>query len=802
MEEHLCHRDGVSSTCIAQQEISFNSNVLRVVPIHERQKESKHRYFRPRSPVKLLSNMLGGSANQPTTPQTFLTRATPIESIPPLLSPAEPREIANRGSNENESIAASKVALVESSSDAFKSPLALLEDTLAAYIVALRSRSGNVVGKILQARASADELSINELYNTLLEDPSRLESAAIVSVDVLFAAFEKFLRRAWRERIGPVLAPRVIKEMQFNVDTGKPAMFTQHFKHSLEEMSPQNRRAVAAIVKLLSDLLDASGNDGDRGVLIASFAEALILAGKPHDYIMLLDRLVDDYECLFDDVIVYDGSGGGTTSNICSLDRTRSFNTGSLSSNASSLRRKLGLGGTLSRENSKSESESRVASIWRTLSKNPRSSPGDFSQPASSSKASLVRSRSTDTDIRMLPPSRPISRDRPPTTGSAGSDVSHLRPGSSHLNTKGLSRIGEDTPTQVPPLPLKKKRRSSLSDLQPLRSPDLTTTIALLQPRKPDENYSPLTHPKSLPRTPSSSKQALSLQLESRSPQRSGIPRYGSPQNKQTSASKDQHTSVNSSPPIHHSSAKSMSVPKSKAVTITSYTPQIRKMSKSNIPAPRVGLSERTWPPNGSKPPPSKTPKTPQKMRVQSPQKLRQRLSQEQKTTNAAEGSLEAEMNKIDEELSGIKQLDSSQVSLLKSSQTDLNSLASRLTSLETKLKDLTTENTTRYASFRLDLDTSVVTSEKKARKLDELYKEANAENEALYDRFNEELGKILARVRKGDGVVEMRAKLGEAQSEVGRLKGENARLKREVAGLRSLLKGELDLEGGGIGQR
>lgn len=47
-------------------------------------------------------------------------------------------------------------------------------------------------------------------------------------------------------------------------------------------------------------LLDASGNDGDRGALIASFAEALVFDGNAHDYITLLDRLVDDYDSLFD----------------------------------------------------------------------------------------------------------------------------------------------------------------------------------------------------------------------------------------------------------------------------------------------------------------------------------------------------------------------------------------------------------------------------------------------------------------------------------------------------------------------
>lgn len=47
-------------------------------------------------------------------------------------------------------------------------------------------------------------------------------------------------------------------------------------------------------------LLDASGNDGDRGALIVTFAEALVLDGNPQEYITLLDRLVDDYDNLFD----------------------------------------------------------------------------------------------------------------------------------------------------------------------------------------------------------------------------------------------------------------------------------------------------------------------------------------------------------------------------------------------------------------------------------------------------------------------------------------------------------------------
>ena len=77
----------------------------------------------------------------------------------------------------------------------------------------------------------------------------------------------------------------------------------------------------------------------------------------------------------------------------------------------------------------------------------------------------------------------------------------------------------------------------------------------------------------------------------------------------------------------------------------------------------------------------------------------------------------------------------------------------------------------------------------KKARKLDELYQEANAENEALYERFNAELSKILLGVRAGNGVEELRAKMVEAHSEVGRLRSENVKLKREVMVLRSSMR-------------
>ena len=43
------------------------------------------------------------------------------------------------------------------------------------------------------------------------------------------------------------------------LDSGKPALFSQQFKRSLEDMSPQNSRAFAATIKLLSELVHSEG---------------------------------------------------------------------------------------------------------------------------------------------------------------------------------------------------------------------------------------------------------------------------------------------------------------------------------------------------------------------------------------------------------------------------------------------------------------------------------------------------------------------------------------------------------------
>ena len=48
----------------------------------------------------------------------------------------------------------------------------------------------------------------------VVEDSTRMQAPAEASVDVLFAAFEMFLKHAWADIMGPVLSPKILGEMQ------------------------------------------------------------------------------------------------------------------------------------------------------------------------------------------------------------------------------------------------------------------------------------------------------------------------------------------------------------------------------------------------------------------------------------------------------------------------------------------------------------------------------------------------------------------------------------------------------------
>jgi chromosome segregation ATPase len=168
-------------------------------------------------------------------------------------------------------------------------------------------------------------------------------------------------------------------------------------------------------------------------------------------------------------------------------------------------------------------------------------------------------------------------------------------------------------------------------------------------------------------------------------------------------------------------------------------------------------------------------------------QQLRERLQNEQKAITRVEDALQAEISKIGEEMSRVT-ITQPHARL---QTADGSRLLDRVSQLESKVPIFIADLTERNTAIKKDLESSLTISERKAKKLDELYREANAENEILYDRFNDELGKIMSALKIGAGEKELAEKLREVQGELSACKKENARLKRENVGLRAQLKGD-----------
>lgn len=182
---------------LAAYSIPYLTHVLAAVPLSSKSNDDNQRPHRPLSPVKMLSKMLGSQSSQQNTPSRVRHESAYIKDLPPLpRTDQAPVQNNFQGNHQIES-PDRKLTVLNSDQNVYKSPLALLEDTFIAYLISLRSRSGNVVGRTLRNRAAANELTVNEVYNSLLEDPSRIETGA--AIDTIFVAFEKFLRRAWRE---------------------------------------------------------------------------------------------------------------------------------------------------------------------------------------------------------------------------------------------------------------------------------------------------------------------------------------------------------------------------------------------------------------------------------------------------------------------------------------------------------------------------------------------------------------------------------------------------------------------------
>ncbi|KAL6238614.1 hypothetical protein BDW75DRAFT_201180 [Aspergillus navahoensis] len=767
---------------MAESLVHSNFAIIKYLAGHLVTQFKTTRGFRPPSPTKLIANLLGGHSRESSTSSSKAPgSATLLGEFPKMPPPRAGHSRSNTlpssfPGKEETPVKASVVSTMPSKvSD---SPFAVLEQTFAAYVLALQCRSGNIVGRTLRTRESVDRSLVNELYNVLLEDPAKLQAAAEVAVDTLFVAFETFMGNAWKEHMGPVLDPSGLRLLQSHFDTMYPREFEECFRKFLADMSPQNRRALASLIRLLADLLDASGSDGDRGALTAAFAEILTVEGDPMQHISLLDRLVDDFEHLFDEFI----SGGSTLEGILTseLTRTTSQTPGSVGSNASSFRKRFGFG--LHRENS---GESKVASILRTLSKNKGPNESDAGTQRSSM---LVRSKSIDVDTSLSSLLRPGSRDR---SGASTSQEMLRRPGSAQedpqSSIKGISGNGV--------VRIRRKRRSSLSDLRPGTASTDVSNASPSQVRRPATPGSSSTNLQGDLVTPSKSARPQTSH-DSGSTACSASPLKGSPPPKM--ASPNRRSPVRPVTPSRKENVDPKYTPSERSAMIKieeSVSPTLESKRRPGMTR-NLALKERVAQINGSetkRPLSSSSLTRSQRLRLQSPQKLRDRLQTEKKTQYLEQSGLRDELELIGQELRASRpspmRLQTGAAAIHGPSDDDgVNTAAvmARIRNLEMAFEALSEEFSNRTSALERDLESSLVVSEKRAKKLDELYRQASAENEALYDRFNLELSKLAKDVRAGDGEEALKTQLSSAMDEIGRLKKENFRLKREVGGLRA----------------
>lgn len=702
--------------------------------------------------MKLLSSFWSGTSNASTTT---------LDAGPQASKTERPMSALQRNNSQQHSIFGSfrskNSEHLTIDDGRPENPLVRLEQTFTGYVAALQARKGSIIGRTLLNRSMADELSVNDLYNRLIESPYDFEAASELGTEVVFVAFEKFLRIAWTEQMGPVMTMQLLDTLQERANKRVPGEFADFVRFLFSDMAPQNRRAFTALMKLLADLLDGCGNDSDRGALTLAFAELLVSDGSAPSYINLLDRMVEDCDRIFEEPNSFN-FGNSAHGSINSTLRAGKSHSGSLTSNTSSLRRKFGFD-TLLRQNSKDDR----SSVWRSLSKHRNPATGEAS---SLSRASVIRTHSIDDNS--LPRKlhrRPGSRDRPPIAGAFDDGQ---RPTSSHRMEFPLETIGEPEAEAGPSKP-RRKRRSSLSDLKSLMAAasldDDEEPLRPLQVTKQTSekfNSSPKVHssPKvtSTSRIPVSPDVAQTLRL--------------SRQKENMNDSTNSNIMASVDPPKQESPTKGHRHSKT--------------LSSSNIPTLRPA---RSAPPGSESPTrPTTSPTRPgtQRLRLQSPQKLRERLQTEKQALDEVDASLQSELSKIGQEMARVNH-----TTLSKSSSVDIRRLASSIGELEDKVSTIRREMQEKQDALQREMDSTVKSTEAKVRAIDQLYKEAVAENELLYEKFNGELGKIV-KALKGKGKEdkeELMSKLKEQGDDLARTKKENARLKREMASLRAALK-------------
>ncbi|KAG5948677.1 hypothetical protein E4U53_006183 [Claviceps sorghi] len=799
----LSSQFGVSNAHLTAPMVSHYTKTVRALNLATGRTE-KTRSFLAASPVKLLSSLWNSSSNTvssevvvstvKTQQQPSLQRANSFHSMFGSIRGKDGRPNTTDGKPEN--------------------PLLRLEQTFTCFVAALQSRKGAIVGRSLLHRSSVDELTVNEIYNRFIENPSEYEFAADMGAEVVFVAFEKFLHIAWADQIGPVMTMQAMNTLLERANKRVPGDFADFVNYLFKEMAPQNRRAFIAVIKLLADLLDGCGNDSDRGALTVAFAELLVTEGDAHDYINLLDRLVEDCDRMFEDGNAHQNLNLNqamlVSESISSSLRLGKSHTGLGTSNTSSLRRKFGLD-TLLRQNSRDERPS----VWRTLSKHRNPATGDTGSWSRGSHR--PRSIDDNTFPKRLPTRRhaAISRDRP----ASALDGARGRPASSLRLYPALDTIGEPATVDraLPGKGLKNQRRSSLSDLKSLMAAatlkddleddvedaveDAVGAFQPLQTTKPTSGkvntaanttaVSPKSAPPSkIPMSPSAAEALRSSRFKEKEKENlGGRSRTLVGQTISAAAADAPATTTAAS-----AAAAAASPPAAASITVTksrsAETPSriaMHSKSQSTSAIPTLKPNKSAWSGESASRPGSPTRSNAQRLRLHAPHKLRERLQMERLAAEEVDSSLKTELSNIGEELARVDQARSPSAQAAETS-----GFAASLKELEDKIQLVMQDLRSKQAATQCQLDTALKNMESKARAVDQLYKEVVAENELLYEKYNGELGRIVKAVKgkTREDKDELVSKLKEQSEETARMKRENARLKREVVGLRAMLRG------------
>ncbi|KAF8537989.1 RhoGEF domain-containing protein [Trichophaea hybrida] len=674
--------------------ISANRRLLQSLGV-QFEGEGRFSKLRPPSPVKLFSSIL----HTPNIPSK--SRVAVLERIQNQLLPPTERSqsMFQRGTTVFGLVDDCKLDDGEARhriTMAGESPLKRLEDTFEAFVNALRmvGSAGVDLGPLYQLH-QVDVDAVKLLSGQLAADPTGYRIGQDTGIDVVFAAFAKFLNHQWKEGMGPVVSETALNELQQKSCTLHPGDFKDFFRLFVLDWTPQNKRAFRTLILLLKEIQEKVDADDDKGTIINAFTKLVVDAHvNALDYMGLINLLVEDVDTLFREAPAPRPEHGN-------VKRAKSVSNGS----APSLRKRLGLKHTSSmRENKIDKSHS----MWRTLSKRDKEG---IKTPLELSKFNEHSTRSRE----LLKPEDVFTRDQ-----------------TSSQDDTAITRVGEAVANH-------------------------STSFASKCPVIP-------THSEVADAEQFFTNLSSSIQLQSESSCRRPRRMRRSSLSDLTNHQEYHHITV-------HPSLRSQSE------LATEVKGPVRDLSSSSsLSHGETNLSEKSVeslseiPMRKFSPRQSGAVTMPQRLKMQSPQKLRERLHIEKQAIMTIDSNLQQEIDLIGIELNSPMNFEPSFRISAQQSLNDVkqHSLASRLSTIEARIN-----SSVPYLEIE-KLKNQLLRKNNELKDLDKLLKDYVAENDVMFEQFNEEIVKMSNGFKLGKGESELLDIVRRIREEQGRLKREN----------------------------